>query len=49
MYTLNVYLKLLQSHSKVQPHDDLSVENALISPTVLGGTYVYLKIVCGWK
>jgi len=47
MYTLNVYLELLQSHIKVQPHDDLSVANALISPAALGGTYLYLRILCG--
>jgi len=32
----------------VQSHDDWSAENAVTNPTVLGGTHLYLAIVCGW-
>ena len=33
IYTLNVCLELLQSHSKVQSHDDWSLANVLTRPT----------------
>jgi hypothetical protein len=47
IYILNVCLKLLQSHGKIQSHDDWSVANALTNPTDFR-RYIRVSWNCMW-